>query len=104
DESQARAILITAPPGVGKSRLRHELLRRVEKRSEPVTVLLARGEMLGAGSAYGLLGRAIHRLCEISLGEAPEVQPRRLRRRISRHLPASEQDSVPLFIGELCGI
>ena len=27
DEPQARAVLVTAPAGVGKSRLRHELVR-----------------------------------------------------------------------------
>ncbi len=104
EESQARAILITAPPGAGKSRLRHEFLRRMEKRSDPVTVLLGRGELLNAGAAYGMVGRAIRRLCEIAGSEAPEIQQTRLRERISRHLPAAAQEEVFLFLGELCGV
>jgi hypothetical protein len=104
EESQARAVLITAPPGVGKSRLRHEVLRRVGKRAGPVTVLLGRGDLLSAGAAYGIVCRAIRRLCEISGSEAPEEQRQRLRECISRHLTAAGQEEVVLFLGELCGV
>ena len=38
EERAARVMLVTAAPGVGKSRLRHEFLRSVEKRDESVTV------------------------------------------------------------------
>src|SRR5262249_47499190 len=103
EESQARVVLITAPPGIGKSRLRHEFLRRVEKRSDPVTVLLGRGELLNAGAAYGMVARTIRKLCEISGSEAPVVQQERLRQRILQHVPAKEQESTFLFLGELCG-
>lgn len=104
EESQARAILITAPPGAGKSRLRHEFLRRLEKRSESITVLLGRGELLNAGAAYGILGRALRRLCKISGSEAPHVQRQLLRQRICEHINTEEQESVFLFLGELCGV
>jgi hypothetical protein len=57
-ESEARAILVTAPPGVGKSRLRHEFLRRVEQRSESITVLLGRGDLMSAGAPLGVLEQA----------------------------------------------
>jgi hypothetical protein len=104
DEFHARTVVVTAPPGAGKSRLRHEFLRRVEKRSEQVTVLLGRGDRLNAGAAYGIVARAIRALCGVSGGESPTEQRHRLRLRIERHLPPSEQEQVLPFLGELCGI
>src|SRR5262249_27377188 len=35
EESSPRALLVVGPPGIGKSRLRHELLRRSQSRPEP---------------------------------------------------------------------
>ncbi|HRI54888.1 MAG TPA: AAA family ATPase, partial [Pseudomonadota bacterium] len=104
EEAEARAVLVTAPPGVGKSRLRHEFLRRVAKRSEPITVLLGRGELLSAGAAYGILGRALAKLCGLSGGEPVEVARDSLRRRIVKHVAPSEQARILAFIGELCGV
>lgn len=104
EESEARVILITAPPGVGKSRLRHEFLRRLGQRSDAVTVLKGRGDLMSAGAAYGILGQMIRRLCGISDGEPQAAQQHQLRTRIARHLPVAAAERCILFIGELCGI
>lgn len=104
EDGEARLALVTAPPGVGKSRLRHELLRRVERRSEPITVLLGRGDLLSAGVAYGMLGRAIRRLCGLAGSEPPEVQREHLHQRIGEHVAPAEQERVRLFVGEICGL
>lgn len=104
DESEARLILITAPPGGGKSRLRHEFLRRVEARPESVTVLFGRGDIVGAGTPYGIIATAIRRLCGLSGSEQLAEQQEGLRKRIARHVAPAAQDRVVFFIGELCGI
>jgi serine/threonine protein kinase len=59
DESVARAVLVTAPAGAGKSRVLRELLTQIRAASPDdalgsVRVLLARADPLNAGSAYGL--------------------------------------------------
>ncbi len=104
DESEARVMLVTAPPGIGKSRLRHEFLRRVERRSDAITKLVGRGDLMSAGSPYGILSDALHRLCEISGSEPLDIQQERLRARIAQHVAAADQDRVVLFLGELCKI
>lgn len=101
-DSEARVVLITAPPGVGKSRLRHEFLRRLDLRDEAVTLLLGRGDMMSAGAPYGILGAAIRQLCDLHGSESLAEQRERLRERVARHVAASEQERVVLFIGELC--
>lgn len=104
DESEPRVVLVTAPPGVGKSRLRHEFLRRVEQRSESVTVLLGRGEMITAGASYGVLRSAVHKLCGVSGGEPLDIQRARLRSRIGRHVAVGDSERVCQFVGELANI
>ena len=104
EESEARAVLFTAPPGVGKSRLRHEFERRVDKNPEPVTRLLGRGDLMRAGSPYGILSDAIRRLCDLHGNEPPEEQRRRLAARVGQHVAAAERERVVLFLGEMCGV
>jgi tetratricopeptide (TPR) repeat protein len=103
-ESAAQAMLVKAPAGVGKSRLRHEFLRRVQRHTPQVLVLLGRGDPMSAGSADGLLGQALRRLCGISGGEPLETRRAHLARRLARHLPPAQSQEVVEFLGELCGI
>src|SRR5262249_11186500 len=93
DESMGRGVLITAPRGMGKSRLRLEFLRRLrsgDKNSgdKNVTAIEGRGDMMSAGSPYAILVKALRRLCGVGGGEPTPVQQARLHERLSRHLPA----------------
>ncbi|WP_224243714.1 serine/threonine-protein kinase [Hyalangium gracile] len=103
-ESVAQAVLVTAPAGMGKSRLRHEFLRRLERQGHELRVLVGRGDPMSAGSADGLLGQALRRLCSISSTEPLEVRRARLTQHLGRHLPAPQGQEVAEFLGELCGI
>ncbi|OJH37907.1 serine/threonine-protein kinase [Cystobacter ferrugineus] len=104
EESTAQAVLMTAPAGVGKSRLRHEFLRRLERHASAPLVLLGRGDPMSAGSAEGLLGQALRRLCGISGGEPLEERRARFSRRLSQHLPPARVQEVVEFLGELCSL
>jgi eukaryotic-like serine/threonine-protein kinase len=53
EERVARAVLVSAPAGAGKSRLRHELIESL--RDQDVTLLTARGDAMGRGLQLGLL-------------------------------------------------
>jgi hypothetical protein len=103
-ESIAQGVLVMAPPGAGKSRLRHEFLRRLEHQGHPVQVLLGRGDPMSAGSADGLMAQALRRLCDIPGGAPLEVRRARLSQRLAQHLPASQPPDAVAFLGELCGI
>ena len=103
EDSVAHALLVTAPAGTGKSRLRHEFLRRIEQRGQQVLVLQGRGDPMGAGAAHGLLGQALRQLCGIVEGERLETHRALLSQRVTRHLTAGAQDVVEL-LGELCGV
>ncbi len=104
EESEARVVLVTAPPGVGKSRLRHEFLRRIEKRDDAITVLVGRADMMSAAAPYAILRAVIHRLCGISHSDPLDTQRERLWTRIAEHLAPADSERTVLFIGELCSV
>ncbi|MBM7114991.1 serine/threonine-protein kinase PknK [Archangium primigenium] len=104
DDPQARVVLVMAPPGVGKSRLRHEFLRRLERRAEPVQVMLGLGDPLSAGASVSLLGQALLRWCGLPEGANLEARRTRLYQRVTAHLPEAEAQDTVEFLGELCAI
>ncbi len=103
-DSTARAVLVTAPAGLGKSRLRHEFLRRLESRGQEITVMIGRGDPMTAGSPYAMLAEALRRECGVQSGEALEQQRTKLHERLAQNLPAAESTRIIEFLGELCGV
>jgi serine/threonine protein kinase/tetratricopeptide (TPR) repeat protein len=104
EDSAARALLVVAPAGTGKSRVRHEFLRRLERRGPLPQVLFGRADPMMAGSAYGLLGQAVRRLCGVMDGEPLESQRGKLSRRVCRYLLPEQMKDTAEFLGELCGV
>ncbi|MCK6547560.1 protein kinase [Myxococcota bacterium] len=100
-ESVARAVLVTAPAGQGKSRLQHELVARVR---DGATLLFARGDPMGAGAALGLAQQlvrsAIPRLRE---GEPTAKQHEALRAHLAELFHGEELDRTSETLGELIG-
>ncbi|KYG04438.1 protein kinase, partial [Sorangium cellulosum] len=53
------AVLVTGAAGAGKSRLGYELVRALRARGEPLEVWIGQADPMSAGSAFGLLQRAL---------------------------------------------
>ena len=105
NEPIARAVLVTGAPGVGKSRLRFELVNRVRARGEPVEVWIGRGDPMRAGSPFGLIAPALRRACGIHEGETLETRQHKLRARVHRNATRAGNTlhRTTLFLGELIG-
>ncbi|MFT3774688.1 MAG: protein kinase [Minicystis sp.] len=123
-ERVSRAVVITAPAGIGKSRLRLELLRKLRERalgaassrvpgaSEPplrgreagFELWMGRGDPLRAGSPFGLLAPMIRGLAGARDGEPIEARRRKLAARVARHLGREAGARVTVFLGELAGV
>src|SRR5262249_39886218 len=58
-EPTARAVLVTAAAGFGKSRLRYEVLRRLAAREDAPEVWFARGDPMSNGSPFGMLAQLV---------------------------------------------
>jgi eukaryotic-like serine/threonine-protein kinase len=105
-ESAPRAVLVTAPVGFGKSRLRHEFLRRLAERgdAQPVEVWVARGDPMGMGSPFRMVGAAIRRAANLLDGESLGVRRQKIKARVARNLAGEAIGRVAEFLGELAGV
>ncbi|HEX2569483.1 MAG TPA: AAA family ATPase [Polyangia bacterium] len=108
EEPMAQALLVLAPSGTGKSRLRQEFVRRaarrLEERGHKMAVWIGRGDPMRAGTAYGLLAHAVRERCGIPVQGETSLARAQLAERVSRHLPAEHAPLVVEFLGELCGL
>ncbi len=98
-EPVARVAVVTGPAGIGKSRVRDELLGRLARAEPPPEILLARGSPLAESSAFGLLAPAIRRLAGILDGEPAADQRGKLAARVGRRAPSAVR-----WVGELAGV
>jgi hypothetical protein len=103
EEPRARAVLVTAPAGMGKTRLAHEFLRRVRPPGTPVAVWIGRSDPLRAGAAFGLLGQALQGACGLRDGEPLSVRREKLRARVAEQVGEGDAQRVTDFLGELMG-
>jgi eukaryotic-like serine/threonine-protein kinase len=103
DEGEARAALVTAAAGMGKSRLCAELVSRIRDRHGEVAIWIGRGDALRAGSTLDLLAQALRGALGIHEGEPRAARRDRIRARVAEHVPPGAQRRVAEFLGELVG-
>ncbi|XXX82773.1 protein kinase [Sorangium sp. So ce134] len=104
DEPSANAVVVVGAPGLGKSRLGWEFLRALEERGEAAEVWIGRADPVAAGSAFGLLARALRRAMGILDGEPLEERRRKVLARVERlERLEDEGPQVAAFLGELVG-
>ena len=104
EDLEPRAVLVLGPPGLGKSRLRHEFVRCLENQGKKPIVLLGRGDPMKVKSAYGIVGEALRHRLNLRVGEDPAAQRAKIREHMAAALPPGEALRVTVFIGELCGV
>ncbi|WP_437767620.1 AAA family ATPase [Sorangium sp. So ce281] len=97
------AVLVTGAVGSGKSRLCYELVRALGARSEPLAVWLGQADPMSAGSAFGLLQRALRRGLGLRDGEPLDSKRRKIRARVERRCGAAAAARIAPFLGELAG-
>jgi tetratricopeptide (TPR) repeat protein len=100
-EPIARLAVVTGGAGEGKSRLRHEFVKRLLAREDSPAVVVARGDPLSAGSAFAMLGQALSRAVGLNAVESIEKRREHLRARVAHHVPAHDADRVAQFVGEV---
>jgi len=104
NDGSAQAVLVTAPSGMGKTRLRRELLRALDARHPSPVMLVGRGDAAHSSVALGVAANALGDLFGLREGEGREVSQHRVRARVGRNVPRAERDHIAAFLGELCGV
>ena len=97
-EPVARALLITGPAGSGKSRLAHELLAQLRV---DATVLIARADPLGAGSALGVARQLVRDAAGLREGDSLAEQRAVLALHLGRFFCDDALERMVEMLGEL---
>jgi eukaryotic-like serine/threonine-protein kinase len=85
-EPRARVVVVTGSAGIGKSRLLHEFLSRIEQIDGEAEVWMSQGDPMRAGSPFGMIAPAVRRSAGVLEGEPPSLRRRKLRARLARHM------------------
>jgi len=104
DDATAHAVLLTGPPGVGKSRLRREFVQLVRRRHERIEVWIARGDPMSAGSPLGMLAQVVRTVAGVRDSDTLRTRQAKLSARLSRQLAGDDLTRVTEFLGELADI
>ncbi|MBK9035911.1 MAG: protein kinase [Myxococcales bacterium] len=102
DEPAAAAMVVVGDAGVGKSRLRHELVARL---GPGTRIWAGRGDPVRAGSPFSLLGSALRRRLgveDVSTSAARVAAGRRVQIAVD-DLGLDEAERVTVFLAELIG-
>jgi tetratricopeptide (TPR) repeat protein/predicted Ser/Thr protein kinase len=100
-EPMAHIVVVTAAPGVGKSRLRHEFLQRLDPTA--VEIWIGRGSPMSVGAPFAILAQALRRVAGIVEGEPLHVRHLKLKARVQRYVGAEDATRIVEFLGELLG-
>ncbi len=103
-ESTATAVLVVGSAGVGKSRLRQEMIDWVQRQPERAELFFGGVDSVGAGSPFAMLARMIRRAAGILDGEPIESRREKLAARVGRHVAREIRDRVTEFLGEIADV
>jgi eukaryotic-like serine/threonine-protein kinase len=102
-EAAPRVVLVTAPAGVGKSRLRYEFVRKLASRETPIGVMMSRGDPMRAGAPFVMIAPLVRYMAGVIEGEPLETRQRKLAARVARNVDVRDRQRVTEFLGELIG-
>jgi serine/threonine protein kinase/tetratricopeptide (TPR) repeat protein len=102
-EPCARAVLVKAAAGLGKGRVRAELLAQLRAKGAAFEWLYARGDPLQVGTPYAFAGQLLRRAAGIVDGESVDARRAKLAARFATVADA-DRARVTAFLGELCRI
>ncbi len=104
DRPMVRAVVITAPSGVGKSRLLHEWVRRLAGREAPARLLWCRGEAMSSGAPFVLAAQLVRHAAGLAEDAPSEIQRALLTEALAARVDAPELPRVTTFLAELLGL
>ncbi len=104
DDRAAKVVLVVGNAGAGKSRLRYELVRRLQAAAPGLLLLSAHGDSMRASTPFGVLTSALHAWAELKSIDAHATKQDKLSTRVRRLLAVDRAEVVTPFLGEMIGV
>lgn len=104
DEEIGSAAVITGARGAGKSRLLRELVDRIERRAEPLSLGFVRCDPGRSGVPFALVGDLVRGLAGVRADDSQQTQLQKLRGRVRRHVAPRRAGRVAEQLAILAGI
>jgi eukaryotic-like serine/threonine-protein kinase len=103
-EPRSRFVVLTGPPGVGKSRLRHEFIARTRSTAFHAQLWSAEADPHREGSPLSVLRSLIADAVGLRDGEPDAIRYRRICARVARHARGPDADRVAAFLAEAAAV
>jgi serine/threonine protein kinase len=103
EQPTVRAILLVGPAGIGKSRLRLEIVDRLSEEVGKLFLISGRGDWMGLGSAFGLLRGALRTALQLDAANSDVEERQKLLEAASVCGPEQTR-RVAAFLGEMLGV
>lgn len=107
EERESHLVIVSGEPGCGKSRLRHEFVRRCVAAHPGLLILRGEGDPMTTGSPYAILDRAIGSAAGLDRSLDPALQRQAIAawvERVGQPQAAAERESMVEFLTALCGV
>jgi serine/threonine protein kinase len=103
EDSVARVVLVTGPPGQGKSRLRQEFVHKARQYHD-LSISIARADPFAAGSAFLLVRALVRHAIGLREGDGATQQLATLHAHVADLCETDEVTRITEFLGELIGV
>ena len=100
-EPSARAVVVIAAAGVGKSRLRRELASRLSARHIDLAVWTARGDPMSAGASLGMLSQIVLEACSVPPDAELMQRQQLIAQRVDQLMAGPDAERVTTFLAEI---
>ena len=104
DDEATRGVLLTAEPGMGKTRVCGEFLRRAQTTYGDLAVWSGAGNWLRSGASFALLGDVIRDAISMPQGHKGHHAQAHLSGYIAERFAPEKAGRISEFLGELMGI
>ncbi len=103
EEHTASAAVVVGGTGLGKTRLRHELVEAIQARGDAGTIWRGRGDALATTSPLSLMADIVRRAAGVARGLSPTEERRAIANFVSV-LPLADPSRVAAFLGAMLGM
>jgi hypothetical protein len=101
EEKEPTIVLVSGEAGLGKSRVRRELIMALRRSEVEPQILTGRGDLMTRGSAFATIGSIFHDALELGAGGPVESQREKIEFIVNLFAPPEHRRRVTEFLGEI---